>query len=144
MDSNSCQKCHADIYDQWKGSMHHLASFNNQWYRKSIEYMQDTIGVKSSMWCAGCHDHALILAGKMQKQPIREIVDTPEAQNGLGCMSCHAIVHVEGTMGQGGITFEYPFLGIRGQQESRYAVPARLSGLSGPQAASQCVPEAVP
>jgi hypothetical protein len=23
---------------------HHFASFNNQWYRKSIEYMQDTVG----------------------------------------------------------------------------------------------------
>ncbi len=110
MDSNSCQKCHADIYEQWKGSMHHMASFNNQWYRKSIEYMQDTIGIKSSMWCAGCHDHALALSDTMQKRPIREIEFTRQGQNGLGCMSCHAIVHVQGTMGQGGITFEYPAL----------------------------------
>jgi tetratricopeptide (TPR) repeat protein len=110
MNSESCRRCHEDIYNQWFSSMHHFASFNNQWYRKSVEYMQDTIGVKSSLWCGGCHDHALILAGKMQKQHIREIVDTPEAQNGLGCMSCHAIVHVDSTMGQGGITFQYPSL----------------------------------
>src|SRR5260370_21745814 len=110
MNSESCRRCHADIYDQWFSSMHHFASFNNQWHRKSIEYMQDTIGVKSSLWCGGCHDHALILAGKMQKRHIGEIVDTPEAQNGLGCMSCHAIVHVDSTMGQGGITFQYPSL----------------------------------
>ncbi|HLY61828.1 MAG TPA: tetratricopeptide repeat protein [Terriglobia bacterium] len=110
MDSNACQKCHADIYDQWKSSMHHIASFNNQWYRKSIEYMQDTIGIKSSMWCAGCHDHALALSDMMQARPIREIEFTKQGQNGLGCMSCHAIVHVAGSMGQGGITFEYPAL----------------------------------
>lgn len=108
MDSNACQKCHPDIYEQWKSSMHHMASFNNQWYRKSIEYMQDTIGIKSSMWCAGCHDHALALSDMMQKRPIRDIEFTRQGQNGLGCMSCHAIVHVQGTMGQGGITFEYP------------------------------------
>jgi len=108
MDSESCKKCHADIYDQWNSSMHHMASFNNQWYRKSIEYMQDTIGVKASLWCGGCHDHALIVAGKMQKQHIRKIVDTPEAQNGLGCMSCHSIVHVRDTMGQGGFVIDYP------------------------------------
>jgi tetratricopeptide (TPR) repeat protein len=90
--------------------MHHFASFNNQWYRKSIEYMQDTIGVKSSLWCGGCHDHALVLAGKMQTHPIRQIENTPEGQNGLGCMSCHAIVHVGSTMGQGDFVLEYPAL----------------------------------
>ena len=110
MNSESCRRCHADIYNQWFSSMHHFASFNNQWYRKSIEYMQDTIGIKSSMWCAGCHDHALALSEMMQKQPIREIEHTRQGQNGLGCMSCHAIVHVDSTMGQGGITFEYPRL----------------------------------
>jgi tetratricopeptide (TPR) repeat protein len=108
MDSESCKTCHADIYNQWFSSMHHFASFNNQWYRKSIEYMQDTIGIKSSMWCAGCHDHAIAFANKMQKQHIREIVHTREAQNGLGCMSCHSIVHVKDTMGQGGFVMDYP------------------------------------
>ena len=110
MDSESCKRCHSDIYSQWQSSMHHFASFNNQWYRKSIEYMQDTIGIKSSLWCGGCHDHALVLAGKMQKHPIREIENTPEGQNGLGCMSCHAIVHVGSTMGQGDFVMEYPAL----------------------------------
>ena len=110
MSSESCRRCHADIYDQWQSSMHHFASFNNQWYRKSIEYMQDTIGIKPSLWCGGCHDHALSIADKMQKLPIRDIENTRAGQNGLGCMSCHAIVHVDSTMGQGGITFEYPKL----------------------------------
>jgi tetratricopeptide (TPR) repeat protein len=110
MDSESCQRCHADIYAQWRSSMHHFASFNNQWYRKSIEYMQDTLGIKSSLWCGGCHDHALVLAGKMQTHPIGEIENTPEGQNGLGCMSCHAIVHVGSTMGQGDFVMKYPAL----------------------------------
>ena len=110
MNSESCRRCHADIYDQWQSSMHHFASFNNQWYRKAVEYMQDTIGIKPSLWCGGCHDHALSIAGKMQRYPIRDIENTPAGQNGLGCMSCHAIVHVDSTMGNGGITFEYPKL----------------------------------
>jgi len=110
MNSESCQKCHEDIYKQWFSSMHHFASFNNQWYRKSIEYMQDTIGVKSSLWCAGCHDHALSLSDMMQRHPIREIEFTRQGQNGLGCMSCHAIVHVKSTMGQGDWVIEYPSL----------------------------------
>jgi len=55
MDSEACGQCHKDIYEQWKGSMHHFASFNNQFYRKSIEYFQDVTGTRPSKWCAGCH-----------------------------------------------------------------------------------------
>jgi tetratricopeptide (TPR) repeat protein len=110
MHSEACKPCHQDIYNQWQGSMHHMASFNNQWYRKAIEYMQDTNSIKSSLWCGGCHDHALVFSGMMQKRPIREIEHTPQGQVGLGCMSCHSIVQVNSTMGQGNFVIEYPFL----------------------------------
>src|SRR5262249_32018476 len=53
MDSQACAACHKDIYDQWNSSAHHFGSFNNQFYRKSIEYMQDVVGTKPSKWCAG-------------------------------------------------------------------------------------------
>ena len=128
MNSESCKPCHADIYKQWQSSMHHMASFNNQWYRKSIEYMQDTIGVKPSLWCGGCHDHALVFAGKMQVQPLRQIVDTPEAQAGLGCMSCHAIVQVKSTMGQGRLRHRIPAPRSLGfEQELRCFMPCTIS-----------------
>jgi len=110
LNSESCKPCHTDIYNQWQSSMHHMGSFNNQWYRKSIEYMQDTNGIKPSLWCGGCHDHALMFTGMMQKHPIREIEHTPEGQAGLGCMSCHAISQVKSTMGQGNYVIEYPVL----------------------------------
>jgi tetratricopeptide (TPR) repeat protein len=109
MESDSCKRCHEDIYKQWQGSAHHFSSFNNAWYRKSIEYMQDTIGVKSSKWCAGCHDPALLYSG-MFDRPIREVEDTPAGQAGLGCMMCHSISQVKSTMGQGDFFLEYPTL----------------------------------
>ena len=105
--SETCGRCHRDIYEQWDASAHHFSSFNNQWYRRSIEYMQDVVGTRPSKWCAGCHDHAVFFNGRFDR-PIREQIDTPEAQAGLGCTSCHAIVHVGGTMGQGDFTVEYP------------------------------------
>ena len=110
LNSESCKPCHTDIYNQWQSSMHHMASFNNQWYRKAIEYMQDTEGVKPSLWCGGCHDHALVFSGMMQNHPIRNIEHTREGQAGLGCMSCHAITQVKSTMGQGNYVIEYPAL----------------------------------
>ncbi|MBK5291659.1 MAG: tetratricopeptide repeat protein [Acidobacteriia bacterium] len=109
MDSKLCGECHKDIYAQWQSSMHHFASFNNQFYRRSVEQMQELSGTKGSKWCAGCHDHAVFFNGRFDR-PIKEQMDTPEAHTGLGCMSCHSIVHVAGSMGNGGITMEYPRL----------------------------------
>ncbi len=105
--SDTCGRCHEEIYEEWRSSMHHFSSFNNQWYRKSIEYMQDTVGTRPSKWCAGCHDHAVFFNGRFDR-PIREQISTPEAQAGLGCTSCHSITKVHGTMGQGGFEVEYP------------------------------------
>ena len=109
MQSDACQRCHGDIYKQWDGSAHHFSSFNNQWYRKSVEYMQDVEGVKPSKWCAGCHDPALLFSG-MFDTPIKQIEDRPEAKAGLSCLMCHSIVQVKSTMGQGDFVLEYPKL----------------------------------
>ncbi len=110
MDSETCGECHKKIYDEWKSSSHHFGSFNNQFYRKAIENMQETQGTtRGSKWCAGCHDHAVFFNGRFDK-PIKDQIDTPEAHAGLACTSCHAIVHVDSTMGNGGFTIEYPAL----------------------------------
>jgi Flp pilus assembly protein TadD len=109
MESDSCKRCHEDIYNQWFSSAHHFSSFNNQWYRKSIEYMQDTVGTKPSKWCGGCHDPAVLYAGLMDT-PIKQIVHRPESQAGLGCMMCHSIADVKSTMGQADFYLEYPKL----------------------------------
>jgi Flp pilus assembly protein TadD len=109
MESDSCKRCHEDIYNQWFSSAHHFSSFNNQWYRKSIEYMQDTIGTTPSKWCGGCHDPAVLYSGLMDT-PIKQIVHRPESQAGLGCMMCHSIADVKSTMGQADFYLEYPKL----------------------------------
>jgi Flp pilus assembly protein TadD len=109
MTSERCADCHPDIFQQWSQSAHRFSSFNNQWYRKSIEYMQDVIGTRPSRWCAGCHDVALLLNGMMDT-PVRQLLDTPEAHVGLACTACHAITHVRDTMGNGDYLIEYPAL----------------------------------
>ena len=110
MDSEACGECHKKIYDEWKASAHHYGSFNNQFYRKAIEYMQDTQGSPNgSRWCAGCHDHAVFFNGRFDK-PIKDQIDTPEAHAGLACTSCHAITRVDSSMGNNGFTIEYPAL----------------------------------
>jgi tetratricopeptide (TPR) repeat protein len=109
LESKACgnRGCHPDITTQWTSSMHHFSSFNNQWYRKSIEYMQEVVGTKPSKWCGGCHDQSVLLTGRMDTPIVRQI-DTPQAQAGIGCLVCHSIAHVRDTMGQGGYVLEYP------------------------------------
>jgi tetratricopeptide (TPR) repeat protein len=109
LESKACgnKGCHPDITTQWSSSMHHFSSFNNQWYRKSIEYMQEVVGTKPSKWCGGCHDQSVLLTGRMDA-PIVQQIDTPQAQAGIGCLVCHSIAHVRDTMGQGGYVLEYP------------------------------------
>jgi hypothetical protein len=107
MESKKCGECHRDIYQQWNSSVHHFASFNNQFYRKSIEYMQSVIGTQPSKWCAGCHDHAVFFNGRFDRL-IKEQIDTPEAQAGLSCMSCHSIAHVNSTVGNANFIMSYP------------------------------------
>jgi tetratricopeptide (TPR) repeat protein len=119
MTSQTCARCHKDIYDQWNSSAHHLSSFNNQWYRKSVEYMQDVVGTRPSKWCAGCHDHAVFFNGRFDR-PIKEQIDTPEAQAGLACTSCHSISHVGSTMGQGDFVIEYPPLHDLAASDNRF------------------------
>ena len=99
--------CHPDIYKQWNESAHHFSSFNNQWYRKSIIYMQEVNGIQPSKWCGGCHDPAVLLNGVMDK-PIRENLHTPAAQAGLACTACHSIERVKDTMGNSGYVIKYP------------------------------------
>ena len=74
---------------------------------------------KPSKWCAGCHDHAVFFNGRFDR-PIKEQIDTPEARAGLACTSCHSIVHVNSTMGNGDFTIEYPPLHELATSRNRY------------------------
>ncbi|MBC7529804.1 MAG: tetratricopeptide repeat protein [Chthonomonadaceae bacterium] len=120
-DSKSCgvAGCHPDVTAQWDSSAHHRSSFNNQWYRKSIEYGQEVVGTKPTKWCGGCHDMA-VLQTEDPKNPGKSRFDrpmktqdfpaeeNPNAHAGIGCAACHSIVHVKSTMGNSDFTADYP------------------------------------
>jgi len=119
-DNKSCGEkgCHPDIYAQWESSAHRKASFNNQWYRKAVEYMQEVLGTQPSKWCGGCHDMAVLLTempgtGKSRMDfPIKDQIYPKEkfieSHTGISCSACHSVVHVKSTMGNGDYTIHYP------------------------------------
>jgi Flp pilus assembly protein TadD len=98
--SETCARCHADIVEQWSKSAHRYASFDNPFYRASVEAIRkEDNGKQRSQWCAGCHDPAIMMAGNMTKDIVPTI---PESQAGLTCLACHLMDEVHGVGGNGG------------------------------------------
>ncbi len=109
-----CKECHPDSFHRWERSAHRFSSFNNPFYRKSVELMADRVGRERTKWCSGCHDPVVLFTGQMGAATQAAFsYDSWEAQQGLTCMSCHAISEVKGVEGNGGYVIEeskqYPF-----------------------------------
>ncbi len=109
-----CQQCHPDSFHQWERSAHRFSSFNNPFYRKSVELMADEVGRERTKWCSGCHDPVVLFTGQMGKATQASFsYDSFEAQQGLTCMSCHSIAEVKDVTGNGAYVIEeskqYPF-----------------------------------
>ncbi len=109
-----CQSCHPDSFHQWERSAHRFSSFNNPFYRKSVELMADRVGRERTKWCSGCHDPVVLFTGQMGAATQAAFsYDSWEAQQGLTCMSCHSITEVKDVKGNGSYVIEeskqYPF-----------------------------------
>ena len=109
-----CQSCHPDSFHQWERSAHRFSSFNNPFYRKSVELMADQVGRERTKWCSGCHDPVVLFTGQMGAATQAAFsYDSWEAQQGLTCMSCHSITEVKDVRGNGSYVIEeskqYPF-----------------------------------
>ena len=109
-----CQECHPDSFHQWERSAHRFSSFNNPFYRKSVELMADQVGRERTKWCSGCHDPVVLFTGQMGAATQAKFsYDSWEAQQGLTCMSCHSISEIKDVRGNGSYVIEeskqYPF-----------------------------------
>jgi hypothetical protein len=107
-----CQKCHADIYDDWFHSVHHFSSFNNPAYLFSVKETREVAlkrdgDVKASRWCAGCHDPVPFFSGAFD-DPSFDMERHPTAHAGITCTVCHSITHINSTRGNADYTIEEP------------------------------------
>jgi tetratricopeptide (TPR) repeat protein len=107
-----CKKCHADIYEGWFHSVHHISSFNNPAYLASVRETRQVAmkrdgNVKAARWCAGCHDPVPFFSGAFD-DPNYDDVNDPTAHAGITCTSCHAITNVNSTRGNADYTIEEP------------------------------------
>jgi tetratricopeptide (TPR) repeat protein len=107
-----CLNCHQDAYQSWFHSAHHFSSFNNQPYLFSVRETRRVAlkrdgNVKAARWCAGCHDVVPFFSGAFDNPKFDDVND-PTAQAGITCTSCHAITHVNSTIGNADYTIDEP------------------------------------
>ena len=86
--TDDCTDCHADVASQWAHSAHAYASFDNPWYRASIDTFREQRGREESRFCAGCHDPLLLLSGDIDRDVTP---DNELAYAGITCLVCHSI-----------------------------------------------------
>ena len=101
--------CHPDVVAQWETSAHRFSSFNNVYYRKSVEAMVERSGNDPVRWCASCHDPLVLFTGRFA-DGIPLDMDHPTAQAGLTCLSCHAIEALRDVRGNGRYVMAAPDL----------------------------------
>ena len=107
-----CLNCHQDAYQGWFHSAHHFSSFNNKPYLFSVRETRRVAlkrdgNVKAARWCAGCHDVVPFFSGAFD-DPNYDDVKHPTAQAGITCTACHAITHINSTIGNGDYTIDEP------------------------------------
>ncbi len=107
-----CAKCHPDVANDHFHSAHKFSSFNNPAYLFSVretrkQGIEKDGSVKSSRWCAGCHDPVPFLSGAFDDPKFDDVNDRT-AHAGITCTVCHAMTHVNGTFGNGAYTLEQP------------------------------------
>src|SRR5215471_5238249 len=107
-----CLNCHQDGYNGWFHSAHHFSSFNNKPYLFSVRETRQIAlkrdgNVKAARWCAGCHDVVPFFSGAFD-DPKFDDVNHPTSQAGITCTACHAITHVNSTVGNGDYTIDEP------------------------------------
>lgn len=107
-----CLKCHADVHKQWSDSVHRFSSFNNPAYLASVAETREVSlkrdgTVQASRWCAGCHDPVPFFSGAFD-DPEFDMLHDPTAKAGVTCTVCHAITHVNSSVGNADFTIEEP------------------------------------
>lgn len=112
MDDAYCAKCHQDAHSSWSNSVHKFSSFNNPAYLASVRETRKVSlekhgNMRSSRWCAGCHDPVPFFSGAFDDPKFDDVKD-PTSQAGITCTACHAITHINSPRGNADYTIEEP------------------------------------
>src|SRR5581483_7487444 len=99
-----CGHCHKEAYAQWRQALH-SNSFRTPFYRTSVNILARTKGIEFTRHCDSCHNPIGVITGGLTQN---SKVDRSFDEDGLTCMTCHSILSVDSTNGNGGYTMGVP------------------------------------
>ncbi|RXH58424.1 tetratricopeptide repeat protein [Granulicella sibirica] len=99
-----CGQCHQGIYKQWRESAH-ANSFRTPWYTKNVNLLIEQKGIAFSRHCEGCHNPVALFSGVLTPDSTAK---RPFDEDGVTCMTCHAIERVTATRGLGSYVLGRP------------------------------------
>jgi hypothetical protein len=91
--SKSCgtSGCHEEIFHEWEASAHRYAAMDVGFQKIQLDMAQQN-GAESTRYCGGCHDPISLFSGtKNIFTDVEELTGLDGYQEGVSCMSCHAI-----------------------------------------------------
>ena len=99
-----CKHCHEEAYSQWRQALH-SNSFRTPFYRTSVNILPRTKGIEFTRHCDSCHNPIGVVAGALTED---SKVDRAFDEDGLTCTTCHSILKVLSTNGNGGFVMGVP------------------------------------
>ncbi len=99
-----CGKCHQEAYRQWRQALH-SNSFRTPFYRISVNALMNTKGIEYTRFCDSCHNPVGVFAGALTEN---SHVDRNFDDDGITCMTCHSILRLKSTSGNGGYVMGIP------------------------------------
>jgi tetratricopeptide (TPR) repeat protein len=102
-----CGHCHQAIYEQWRESAH-ANSFRTPWYTKNVNLLIHEKGIERSRHCEGCHNPTALFSGMLTTGAPTDAASRPFDDEGVTCMSCHAIQALQPVRGLGSYVMGVP------------------------------------
>lgn len=84
----ACMGCHADIYNQWEGSMHSIAYTDPVYLEEEEMASHETDGLTDT-YCARCHTPIGVLSGEVPPIGLENL--SKISKKGVQCDFCHSV-----------------------------------------------------
>lgn len=97
--SGDCARCHADLHEQWRSSVHSRAALDPA-YERNVTLLAEKKGIEATRYCEGCHAPVALLSGRLMEGGAHAGIDGTVANDqGVDCVTCHIVddvIHVKG------------------------------------------------
>ena len=87
-DPTVCKGCHAEIYNQWDGSMHSIAYTDPVYLKEEEMASRETDGLTDT-YCARCHTPIGVLSGEVPPIGLENLSEI--SKKGIQCDFCHSV-----------------------------------------------------